>query len=101
MPPLRETSRKICPLASDGVPLNCMCSTQWERPVLPGSSLRLPTRYHTQKLAIGASWLSRRSTWRPFGRVACTTGACRDDVEAVGTVVVSVEEFLAMESAFS
>src|SRR5690606_23060851 len=47
---------------------------QWERPVLPGSSLRLPTRYQTQNEVRGAPWSSRRNTVRPLSRVWETRG---------------------------
>ena len=53
VPPFFEICRNISPLPSFGVPLNSMCSTQWEIPVMPGPSLREPTRYHTQKVATG------------------------------------------------
>src|SRR5262245_48596497 len=49
-----------------GVPLNNICSTQCEIPVLPGCSLREPTRYQTQQVATGAEWTSRSKTSMPF-----------------------------------
>jgi hypothetical protein len=45
-----------------------MCSTQCETPVTPGTSLRAPTPYQTQKVVIGALCISRVSIRRPFGR---------------------------------
>src|SRR5215218_5726649 len=56
------------------VPLNCMCSTQWDSPVLPGRSFRLPTRYQVQTETIGAEWSSRRMTPSPlFSCVVATS----------------------------
>jgi hypothetical protein len=43
-----------------------MCSTQWEAPVIPGTSLREPTRYQIQWLMIGAVWISFNKTNKPF-----------------------------------
>src|SRR6266852_3859693 len=45
-PPRREISLVISPLPKRLPPLNSMCSTQCDTPVVPGSSLRPPTRYH-------------------------------------------------------
>src|SRR5438093_6843865 len=50
-------------------PLNIMCSKKWEMPVIPGASLRDPTRYHCQKVMVGTLWSSCVRTTRPFGSV--------------------------------
>ncbi len=34
-------------------PLNIMCSKKWEIPVIPGRSLREPTRYHCRNVHAG------------------------------------------------
>jgi hypothetical protein len=39
---------------------------QWEIPVIPGTSLRLPTLYQIQNVATGAVWTSRSMTTKPF-----------------------------------
>src|SRR5579863_5861955 len=46
-----------------------MCSTQCEAPVMPGRSLREPTRYQTQTLAVGLSRKGASTTRSPFARV--------------------------------
>src|SRR5579859_155318 len=74
VPPWRLTSRDSSPLPRVGVPLKSMCSTQCEMPVIPGTSLRLPTRYHAQNVATGAVWTSRSKTSSPFDSVARTVG---------------------------
>jgi two-component system sensor histidine kinase TctE len=43
-------------------PLNIMCSKKCEIPVMPGRSLREPTRYHCQKVMVGTLWSSWVST---------------------------------------
>src|SRR5918998_4460236 len=73
VPPTRETPRKIWPFSMLAVPLNCMCSTQWDSPVLPGCSLRLPTRYQVQIETIGAEWSSCRMTPSPLFSCVSTT----------------------------
>src|SRR6266516_1030499 len=50
-------------------PLNIMCSKKCEMPVMPGASLREPTRYHCQKVMVGTLWSSWVRTIRPFGSV--------------------------------
>src|SRR6266571_7123935 len=50
-------------------PLNIMCSKKWEMPVMPGASLREPTRYHCQNVMVGTLWSSWVRTIRPFGSV--------------------------------
>src|SRR5205807_1047614 len=46
-------------------------------PVIPGTSLRLPTRYQAQKVATGAAWTSRSSTTRPFDSTLRVVGSMR------------------------
>src|SRR5437763_1161404 len=58
----------IWPLPKVCVPLNIMCSTQWDMPVIPMCSLRAPTRYHTQKDTTGAECTSFVSKVRPLGK---------------------------------
>jgi len=65
-PPSRAIAFSAVPLGKAGVPLKSMCSTQWEIPVVPRCSLRLPTRYQIQKLATGAAWASCTRTDRPL-----------------------------------
>src|SRR5262249_54343133 len=52
---------------------------QCEMPVMPGTSLRPPTRYQTQNEATGAWWSSRVRTMSPFGsrvsRTSCMVGS--------------------------
>jgi hypothetical protein len=74
-PPSRSTSRSSVPAGNWGVPLNIMCSTQWETPVCPVRSLRLPTRYSTRQLTIGAVWIGLSRTVRPFFRTCFWTDA--------------------------
>src|SRR5690606_5319664 len=64
--PSRAISRSILRPGNSSVPLNCMCSTQWETPVFPVISLRDPARYQSQWLMIGAVWISFSSTLRPL-----------------------------------
>src|SRR5262249_39165233 len=52
-----------------------MCSTQCETPVVPGSSLRPPTRYHIHTPTSGRSRTSRRITCSPLSRVVCVNEA--------------------------
>ncbi len=61
-PPSREMARSSTVDGKRGVPLNCMCSVQWEMPVKPGVSSREPTRYHSQEETSGAVWISFRKT---------------------------------------
>src|SRR5579862_1209597 len=74
VPPWRLMNRDSSPLPRVGVPLKSMCSTQCEMPVIPGTSLRLPTRYHAQNVATGAVWTSRSKTRSPFDSVVRTVG---------------------------
>ena len=67
-PPTRETARSTLSAGKAAVPLNCMCSTQWELPVRPVRSWREPTRYQTQKLATGAVCTDFNTTVNPFRR---------------------------------
>ena len=55
-PPCRAMRRNTSPFDSRSVPLNSMCSTQCEIPVIPLRSLRDPTRYQIQVLTTGARW---------------------------------------------
>src|SRR6266545_862706 len=48
-------------------PLNIMCSKKCEIPVMPGDSLREPTRYHCQKETAGTLWSSCVRMTSPFG----------------------------------
>src|SRR5919199_4491946 len=65
-----------------------MCSTQCEMPVIPGTSLRAPTRYQTQKVATGAACSSRVSTVSPLGSVAVRVGdGVRTSLTAISSAV--------------
>src|SRR5437588_6661880 len=46
-------------------------------PVIPGTSLRLPTRYQAQKVATGAVWTSRSRTTRPLDSTLRVVGSMR------------------------
>src|SRR5579859_4463451 len=70
-PPRREISLVISPLPKRLPPLKSMCSTQCETPVVPGSSLRPPTRYHIHTPTSGRSRTSRRITRSPLSSVVC------------------------------
>src|SRR5438477_12391411 len=83
-PPRREISLVISPLPKRLPPLNSMCSTQCETPVVPGSSLRPPTRYHIHTPTRGRSRTSRRMTRRPLSSVVCWKDADADTERAIG-----------------
>ena len=53
-PPSREMALSNMPLGNFFVPLNIMCSVQWEIPVLPVGSSREPTLYHIHDEMMGA-----------------------------------------------
>src|SRR5215831_13035905 len=54
-------------------PLNIMCSKKCESPVIPGCSLREPTRYHCQNATVGTLWSSCVSTTRPLSSTCRST----------------------------
>src|SRR5262245_34039102 len=73
-------------------PLNIMCSKTCEMPVMPGRSLREPTRNHCQKVTTGTEWSSRNRTMSPFDSSTRSTfnrsdqgvGGGEDGFEAAG-----------------
>src|SRR5438477_2664812 len=67
-----------------------MCSTQCETPVVPGSSLRPPTRYHIHTPTSGRSRTSRRITRRPLSSVVCWKDAEVETDKAIGLMLTSV-----------
>ena len=74
MPPFDSRIRSYSLGATCFEPLNIMCSKKCEMPVMPGASLREPTRYHCQNAMVGTLWSSCVSTTRPFGSVWRSTG---------------------------
>src|SRR5262245_1016587 len=73
-PPLLSMMRSYSLGGTFFEPLNIMCSKKCEIPVMPGPSLREPTRYHCQKVTAGTLWSSWRRMTRPFGSVCRATG---------------------------
>src|SRR5712691_1910889 len=69
LPPLDSRMRSYSLGGTCFDPLNIMCSKKCEMPVMPGASLREPTRYHCQKVMVGTLWSSWVRTIRPFARV--------------------------------
>ncbi len=65
-------TRSNSPGARVFVPLNIMCSKKCEMPVMPGRSLRLPTRYHVYIATFGMSLSGQTTTFMPFGSVRVT-----------------------------
>src|SRR5688572_27111564 len=53
------------------VPLNCICSVQWEMLVFPVVSSFEPTRYQTHEEMIGAVCTSLSITFKPFFNTTC------------------------------
>src|SRR5512134_1433702 len=60
--------RENDPFGYLAVPLNIICSSMWESPARPITSLRDPTLYHTWTVATGAFGTSTSSTFMPFER---------------------------------
>src|SRR5439155_8434754 len=56
-----------------GVPLNIMCSSMWERPARPMTSLREPTLYQIWTVMTGALCSSASSTMSPLASVKSWT----------------------------
>src|SRR5947208_13979968 len=52
-----------------GVPLNIICSSMWDRPARPMTSLREPTLYQTWTVATGALGTSTKRTFIPLERM--------------------------------
>src|SRR5207253_7929695 len=77
VPPFSATCCMISPLPKVGVPLNIICSTQCEMPVMPECSLRAPTRYHTQNETTGAECTSLVSRVSPLGKECLSKVAWR------------------------
>ncbi len=65
-------TRSNSPGARVFVPLNIMCSKKCEMPVMPGRSLRLPTRYHVYIATFGMSLSGHTTSFMPFGSVRVT-----------------------------
>src|SRR5207237_7217444 len=86
-PPRREISLVISPLPKRLPPLNSMCSTQCDTPVVPGSSLRPPTRYHIHTPTSGRSRTSRKITRSPLSSVVCWKDADEGTDNAIGVIV--------------
>src|SRR5918912_1436284 len=89
-PPRRETSLLISPLPKRLPPLNSMCSTQCDTPVVPGSSLRPPTRYHIQTPTSGRSRTSRTMTRRPLSSVVWVNDDAGDAALAEACTAMSL-----------
>src|SRR5512138_2357348 len=61
--------RENVPLGYFAVPLNIICSSIWDKPARPITSLREPTLYHTWTVATGALGTSTNRTFIPLERM--------------------------------
>src|SRR6476660_8451761 len=95
----------ICPLPSFCVPLNIICSTQCEMPVMPACSLRDPTWYHTQNDTTGADRASFVIRLSPFGKLCrsklCFSSAASTCAGVPAISVVSVAFSVVLIAIFS
>jgi hypothetical protein len=93
-PPFASITRSNSPGGRVDVPLNIMCSKKCEMPVIPGRSLRLPTRKNVYSATFGMSLSGQTTILRPFGSVLVVIWSAPGKVAAEASA-----ELAAMASA--
>ena len=71
--PFASSTRSNSPCGRVVVPLNIMCSKKCASPVMPGTSLRLPTCTQLNSAMFGMSWSGQTMTCMPLASVTAWT----------------------------
>src|SRR5678815_604192 len=99
VPPFLRIRRENVPLGYLAVPLNIMCSSMWESPARPMTSLREPTLYQTCTVATGALGTSTNSTFMPLERICSWGSAAAGGTEkSTSEVTVSNQKIMCRKS---